>query len=47
MASVISRLDSSPSERYGSPAVCASRRNRSPSLNTTRAHPNALANDCR
>ena len=27
---------------YGSPASCASCRARSPSLNTTRAHPNAL-----
>ena len=39
----VSRADSSPSVIYGCPAACASCRARSPSLNTTRAHPNALA----
>ncbi len=39
----VSRADSSASLTYGRPAACASCRARSPSLNTTRAHPNALA----
>jgi hypothetical protein len=43
-ASVISRRDNSPSGTYGRPLSRACRRSRSPSLNTTRAHPNAFAN---
>jgi hypothetical protein len=39
----VSRADISASVMYGSPFACASCRARSPSLNTTRAHPNALA----
>jgi hypothetical protein len=45
LASVISRRDSSPSETYFPPASRADWRRRSPSLNTTRAHPNDRAND--
>jgi hypothetical protein len=43
----VSRADSSPSVRYGRPAACASCRAHSPSLNTTRAQPNARASACR
>ncbi len=43
LASVISLRDSSASETYFSPASRAAWRRRSPSLNTTRAHPNARA----
>ncbi|WFE59776.1 hypothetical protein [Micromonospora sp. WMMD712] len=43
-ASVITRRDNSPSGTYASPASRACWRRRSPSLNTTRAHPNAFAN---
>ena len=39
----VSRADSSLSVMYGRPAWYASCRARSPSLNTTRAHPNARA----
>ena len=39
----VSRADSPASVRYGSPAACACCRARNPSLNTTRAQPNALA----
>ncbi len=39
----VSRADNSASLMYGSPAANASWRARSPSLNTTRAHPNARA----
>src|SRR5579859_613847 len=41
LACVMTRLDNSPSRRYGNPAPRPSCRARSPSLNTTRAHPNA------
>jgi hypothetical protein len=44
LASVINRLDSSPAEGNGRPVSRASSRARTASLNTTRAHPNALAN---
>jgi len=43
----VSRADSSPSVGYGNPAWCASCRAASPSLNTTRAHPNARASAMR
>jgi len=46
-ASVISRRDSSPSETYFSPASRACWRSRSPSLKTTRAHPNDRASASR
>ena len=41
----VSARDSAPSVTYASPASCADLRARSPSLNTTRAHPNALASE--
>lgn len=44
LASVINRVDSSPAVGNGCPALRASSRARTASLNTTRAHPNALAN---
>ncbi|KUN73914.1 hypothetical protein AQJ46_06440 [Streptomyces canus] len=44
---VISRFDSSAAFGNGRPAVRASSRARTASLNTTRAHPNALANAVR
>ena len=40
-------LDNSASDRYGNPRSRAFWRARKPSLNTTRAQPNALASDCR
>nr|WP_218105883.1 hypothetical protein [Micromonospora inyonensis] len=43
LAWVMTCLDRSPSETYGKPCSRASCRARSPSLNTTRAHPNAFA----
>src|SRR5829696_4992973 len=43
LARVMTRLDSSPSETYPSPLARACCRARSPSLNTTRAHPNDRA----
>jgi hypothetical protein len=43
LASVINLRDSSPSETLHSPLARASWRTRNPSLNTTRAHPNAFA----
>ncbi len=43
----VSAADSSASVMYGSPAACASCRARRPSLNTTRAHPNARASAAR
>src|SRR5579859_718113 len=46
LACVMTRLDNSPSDTYFSPASRACRRRRSPSLNTTRAHPNARASAC-
>lgn len=45
LACVMIRFDSSASETYGKPCSRASCRRRSPSLNTTRAHPNALASE--
>ena len=47
LSAAVSRADSSRSVRYGSPAAKASCRARSPSLNTTRAQPNALASAAR
>lgn len=44
---VISRFDSSAAFGNGRPAARASSRARTASLNTTRAHPNALANAAR
>ncbi len=43
----VSRADSSASVTYGSPAWCACARMRRPSLNTTRAQPNARASAAR
>jgi hypothetical protein len=42
----VSRADISASVRYGSPAARAAWRAASPSLNTTRAQPNARARAC-
>jgi hypothetical protein len=47
LACVMIALDRSPSEMYGNPLSWASVRMRNPSLNTTRAHPNARASDWR
>jgi len=43
LARVMTRFDNSASEMYGRPCSRAVCRRRSPSLNTTRAHPNARA----
>ena len=43
----VTRFDSSASDRYGRPSARASCRARSPSLNTTRVHPNAPASASR
>ncbi|AFM10478.1 hypothetical protein PIS_089 [Saccharomonospora phage PIS 136] len=47
LASVISRFCNTVLAGYLSPAAYASRRARTASLNTTRAHPNARASACR
>ncbi len=39
----VTRLDSSASDRYDNPSARTSRRAHSPSLNTTRTHPNTQA----